>query len=78
VRTCQPELKICNSAILFIGDTGKSMMVRAAFDLDDKVVSRDVCTFNAYGDIRECWNWDTSAHTKEMKDSKGQWYGVSD
>lgn len=51
-------------------------MVRLAGDLDGRTVKRDVCTFNEYGGIRSCPNWDTSVTTREMKNSEGDRYGV--
>ncbi len=51
-------------------------MVRGTTDLNDKIVKRDICTFNAMNDIRQCTNWDTPMTTKEMKDSTGNWVQV--
>lgn len=75
-RICQPEIKLCNTAIIFKGTDGKDVMVRAAQDANEKMVSRDICTFNVYGDIRQCFNWDTSVTSKEMKNAAGDWLAV--
>ena len=75
-RSCQPELKLCNMAIFYVDDKGVSSMVRLAEDLDGKMVKRDVCNFNQFGDIRTCLDWDTSVKTREMKNSTGEWYAV--
>ncbi len=75
-RSCQPELKLCNMAVFYVDDQGTSAMVRLAEDLDGKMVKRDVCTFNSFGDVRTCLDWDTSVRTREMKNSAGEWYAV--
>jgi hypothetical protein len=41
-RTCQPELSLCNMAIIFKGADGKDTMVRVAQDSNEKMVSRDI------------------------------------
>ena len=75
-RVCQPELKTCAMAVFTKGTNGKSMMARLTQDIDGKMLKRDVCFFNEYGDIRECSDWDTHATTREMKNSAGEWYSV--
>jgi hypothetical protein len=77
-RVCQPELKICNLAIMFKGTNGKSMMVRVAEDVNEKIVSRDICTFNDFGDVRSCIDWDTGVQLKEMKNAAGNWYAINE
>jgi hypothetical protein len=76
-RSCQPELKLCTIAIFFKDSGGKDTMVRAAQDINDQVVSRDICTFNFYGDVRQCFNWDTGVTSREMKNSSGEWLEIS-
>ena len=75
-RSCQPELKLCNNAILYKNKSGDEIMVRTAEDLDGKVTKRDICKFNNYGDIRECLDWDSHKLTREMKASNGNWIAV--
>lgn len=72
-RTCRPELKYDD---FLRRPAGRNTMVRLAGDLDGRTVKRDVCTFNEYGGIRSCPNWDTSVTTREMKNSEGDRYGV--
>ena len=47
-------------------------------NIDGKVVQREVCTFNNFGDMRSCVDWDTKETHRDMKDSKGEWSKVSD
>ena len=75
-RACQPELKICNTAVVFTANDGTAMVVRAAEDPTGNVVKRDICKFNKFGDVRVCTDWDTGASSREMQNSSGQWYKV--
>ena len=78
VRSCQPEIKVCNNAIIFHSKAGKEMIVRTSEDLAGKVIEREVCEFNDFGDIRTCANWDSGATNKSMKNNKGQWILVGE
>ena len=75
-RSCQPELKVCSIAIFYNTKDGVSAMIRSAEDLDGKVYKRDLCTFNKFGDIRTCADWDTHKMTREMKNNNGTWIEV--
>jgi len=75
-RICQPEVKLCNIAVFFRWKDGKDGMLRQTEDLSGKVTAREVCTFNDFSDIRECFNWDTGKTRKDMKNTKGEWYAV--
>ena len=77
-RSCQPELKLCNAAVVFRRDDGVDVMVRRAEDPTGKTVSRDVCEFNKFGDVRICVNWDTGVSIREMKNDHGDWIKVGD
>jgi hypothetical protein len=76
-RGCQPELRVCNVAIMFKGNDGKDMMVRVTKDADEKTVSRDLCTFNEFGDVRECLDWDKQTVRKDMKNASGDWVKIN-
>jgi hypothetical protein len=41
-------------------------------------INRDICIFNSSMTIRTCVDWDSGRETREMKDSKGEWYGIGD
>lgn len=75
-RTCQPELKVCNSAVFFTNKDGKSAMVRTSEDPSGKPIERVVCEFNAFKDVRTCVNWESGTESKEMKNAKGEWHRV--
>jgi len=76
-RNCQPELRLCSTAIFFKNTDGKDAMVRVGQDINDNILSRDICTFNAFGDIRQCFNWDTGATSREMKNSANEWIDIT-
>jgi hypothetical protein len=75
-RVCQPEIRECGNAIFFKGDDGKDRMVKETEDVAGKLVSREICTFNSFMDVRVCFNWDTHASHRDMKDEKGNWTEV--
>ncbi len=49
-------------------------MARITENLNGKILSRESCEFNKFGDVRTCLNWDTGASHKDMKNIKGEWY----
>jgi hypothetical protein len=78
IRACQPELKVCNTALAFRDDKDTDMALRVVKDMKEVVISREVCSFNAQGDIRVCFDWDKLTTHRDMKDVKGEWYKVGD
>lgn len=72
-RSCQPELKVCSNAILYRTKDGINAMIRTEENIDGKVIRRDICSFNSFGDVRTCLDWDAGRLTKEMKSSNGTW-----
>lgn len=77
LRSCQPEMKICNMGIYFKGKDGKEVLIRKTEDLKGQMVSRDVCTFNEFKDVRTCVNWDSGKVQTDMKNAQGQWIQVN-
>jgi len=77
-RVCQPELKICTTAIFFTGKDGKESMVRTAEDSSGKLIARDVCEFNQFGDVRVCVDFDRGTTHRDMKDANGNWSKIAD
>jgi hypothetical protein len=77
-RNCQPELKLCTTGVFFKDDKGHSMMARSAENIDGTIVSREVCSFNDFGDVRKCVDWDKATIHTDMKDSAGNWHLVDD
>ncbi|MBN8999456.1 MAG: hypothetical protein J0H54_08675 [Rhizobiales bacterium] len=76
-RNCQPELKLCNTAVFFEWKN-TPMMLRLTEDIDGRVVARDICSFNSFGDVRTCVDWDSGKSSRQMKDTNGEWYAVDD
>jgi hypothetical protein len=77
-RGCQPEIRTCYDAIMVVGNDGKMTWVKVIKDMNDKIISREICSFNDSVDIRRCFNWDDGSTRRDMKDSKGDWYKVAD
>jgi len=77
-RQCQPELKICTTAIFFTGNDGKEMLVKATEDMNGRHLLHEVCSFNDFGDVRTCVDWESGSAHRDMKDSKGEWHKVAD
>ncbi len=77
-RGCQPEIKECYDAIMVVNNHGKMTAVKVTKDMNDKIISREICSFNDSADIRKCFNWDDASTHRDMKDSKGNWYKVAD
>lgn len=77
-RSCQPDLKICTTALFFKSNDGKEMMLRTAEDMTGKAFSHEVCSFNDFQDVRTCLDWSTGKTHRDMQDNKGEWYKVSD
>lgn len=75
-RSCQPKFGVCNNAIFYKDSDGDLRMVRTTENIDGKIISRDVCTINSFGDVRTCLDWDTGHLSKEMKASNGEWSAV--
>jgi hypothetical protein len=75
-RSCQPELKLCSSAVFFRNKEGKEAMMRRTENIMGETIRRDICEFNAFKDIRRCTDWETGVETTAMKDSDGNWKRV--
>ena len=72
-RVCQAELKMCTLAVWYKDAAGNAEMVRVTQNSDEKVMQKDICSFNGFGDIRTCVNFDTHVKTKEMYDANKSW-----
>jgi hypothetical protein len=77
-RSCQPEFKTCYDAITVVASDGKLSTVKVTKDMNDKILRREICSFNDSIDIRKCYNWDDGSAHRDMKDSNGNWYKVAD
>jgi hypothetical protein len=78
IRSCQPEFKTCFNAVVYKDSSGVETIAKVIRDMNDKVIAREVCTFNASGDIRKCFNWDTLAAHRDMQAADGRWTKVAD
>ena len=75
-RVCQPEIKACSNAIYYKLSDGKDYMLRTTEDINGNLQKREICSFNEFGDVRTCFNWDTAITSTDMKNIQGEWYGV--
>ena len=64
-------------AIFFKGKDGVDMIARTSEDTAGVIQQRELCTFNGYGDVRTCVDWDRGSKRTDMKDGKGQWSQVA-
>jgi len=78
LRFCEPELKVCNTGVVWTSSNGTKMFLRQAEDMAGKALEREVCEINTFGDVRVCIDWDTNRKYRDMKDLKGHWYKVAD
>lgn len=78
LRNCQPEFKTCYSGVLYTNKNGREVLIRKSEDMNGRMVSRDLCTFNEHSDVRVCTDWDTNAKSRAMKNAEGNWYKVAD
>jgi len=77
-RTCQPEFKECINGLSFTAPDGTYMIMKVTENLDGKILKREVCSFNKFGDVRTCVDWETGEQHRDMKDKHGNWYSVDD
>lgn len=77
-RTCQPEMKVCITAVFFKGKDGTEVMAKSTENLAGKAIKNEVCTFNDFQDVRTCLNWEDNSIHRDMKNSQGEWIKVGD
>jgi hypothetical protein len=71
-------MKVCNNAVFFRDKDGTDLMLRTTEDMNGRLTRREVCSFNSFGDVRTCFDWDTKAGHRDMKDSRGNWQKIAD
>jgi hypothetical protein len=76
-RACQPEFKTCFNAVMFKLDVVETI-AKVTRDMNDRIIRRELCSFNPSGDIRICLDWDTQRTHRDMQDSKGNWSKIAD
>lgn len=77
LRSCQPEAKACATGVMFKLNDGDAILL-AREDLSGKVYKRELCTFNSFGDVRHCVDWDDGSTHRDMKDNRGEWNKIAD
>jgi len=77
-RSCQPELKVCTTALFFKGKDGTDVMLKATEDMTGKEIAHEVCSFNSFHDVRTCVDWEDGSKHRDMKDNSGNWQKVAD
>ncbi len=78
VRSCQPEFKICWNGIFVKKNDGVRSLIKVTKDMNDKIIRREICDFNATRDIRKCFDWDKGTTRRDMQNSSGNWVQVAD
>ena len=53
------------------------MILKVTEDMNGKMLRREICSFNNYGDIRTCTDWETGAIHRDMQDKSGDWQKVT-
>ena len=77
-RGCQPELASCFNVVSYLDKNGVETAVKVIKDMNDKIVAKEVCTFNSTNDIRRCFDWDTLQVHRDMLDTQGNWKTIAD
>jgi hypothetical protein len=77
-RLYQPENKTCSTGISFKASDGTDMIIKVTKDVKENIIFRESCSFNGTNDIRVCIDWDRVTTHRDMRNSKGEWYKVSD
>jgi hypothetical protein len=76
-RVCQPELKVCVNGLSFVTKDGTKTILKVTEDMNGKMLRREICSFNSFGDIRSCTDWDNGEAHRDMKNKNGEWEKVS-
>lgn len=73
-RACSKDTKNCTLAIYFVDPKDKRLTLPIdVYDLDGKLIQRQLCKFNEELDIRTCMDWDTAKTTKEVLENNNWW-----
>lgn len=72
---CEPDKQLCTNYIYYPEGDHK-IFLREVMGNNGLVFLRDICTFDVYGTIRWCKNFDTGAEREDMKDPNGSWHTV--
>lgn len=69
---------ICMIGLMFKNKEGNDVLLRTTENLQGAIIQREVCTLNAFNDIRMCTDWQTNVSRRSMKNMKGDWVGIDD
>ncbi len=64
--------------VMFTGNDRKELIVRTAEDSSGKLIAREICEFNQFGDVRLCEDFDRNTTHRDMKDANGNWAKIDD
>lgn len=76
-RGCQPDLKVCITGVTFRNKDNKEMAAKVVQDMNEKILTREVCELNVTSDIRFCTDWDRGTTHRDMKDIQGEWHQIA-
>jgi hypothetical protein len=78
-RSCKQESRECAMAVAYLLKDGRQGLATMFQDANGNIKRREVCESNAADDLRDCFNWDTGAKYRDVKNTKGEWVqSVSD
>jgi hypothetical protein len=52
------------------------MIMKVTEDMTGTMLRREFCSFNTFGDIRLCVDWDRGNSHRDMKNKNGDWYAA--
>jgi hypothetical protein len=78
-RSCEQESRECAMAVAYLLKDGRQGLATMFQDANGNIKRREVCESNSANDLRDCYNWDTGAKYRDVKNTKGEWVqSVSD
>jgi len=72
-RSCKSNSRECAMAVAYLLKDGGQGVATIFQDANGNIKRREVCESNAAADLRECFNWDTGAKYRDVKNTKGEW-----
>jgi len=73
---CEPDKKLCTTYIVVYDPKGM-WSLREVENVNEVLVARIICRFNASQDIRTCTNFDTKQTTQEMQGNDQKWIFIN-
>jgi len=72
-RSCKPDAPECAMAVAYQLKDGRQALATMFQDANGNIKRREVCESDAANDLRDCFNWDTGAKYRDVKNTKGEW-----